>query len=85
MAVVQVNFAGIGKHIKAECVWDFCVCPALTLERDWAHAYAVTHLRDNVMIRVAEFNNTGLARMNAAIVQNLCANCKYKYKIVKGR
>lgn len=83
MAIVKVNFAGIGKKIKTECAWDFGDCPVLNLERSWAHEYAVTRLHDDVVVRVAEFNNSAVARMNATIVQNLCANCKYKK--VKGR
>ncbi|MDO5012654.1 MAG: hypothetical protein Q4E56_04045 [Pseudomonadota bacterium] len=83
MAIVKVNFAGIGKKIKTECAWDFGDCPVLNLERSWAHEYAVTRLHDDVVVRVAEFNNSAVARMNATIAQNLCANCRYKK--VKGR
>ncbi|GEM_PF-2425241 len=80
MAIVKVNFAGIGKKIKAECAWDFLACPILHLERSWAHEYSTTRLNDNVVIRIGEFNNSEMARMNAAIAKNLCMNCRYKNK-----
>lgn len=80
MAIVKINFAGIGRKIKTECAWDFGDCPVLNLERSWAHEYSTTRLNDNVVIRVGEFNSSEMAHMNAAIAKNLCVNCRYKNK-----